>query len=365
MDSDRVFTNYPIFIYLKMFNIFGRKRFADKSLFFTLLFGVLFVIASFFDRTLFMGDKNIGLFEHPTIWSFIILQAIIPYSISKTINGFYRLLNNNEIFDPKEKLSEYIQIVNKQTLLQTNISRFFYSSFVAIGLICFIWNSYQNQLPYTFVGFDYWDSFYHPLGYWITRVYKFYLWVFFLPTLIHIQLVLLYTLNCLLKNAIKEKFIILKPYHQDGYGGTGIIIKTLINPLIPILLVTVLSVVSVLLIHHKLGATPIIGLFVICLLLITIYLIPALSLNNIIKSEKKRQLEEINHTQDLIYLSLINNKEKNTISSDAETLDALSKVALQIKSISNWPYIKLVAELVGIINIPALSHFIYQVILKK
>jgi len=106
-------------------------------------------------------------------------------------------------------------------------------------------------------------------------------------------------------------------------------------------------------------------LFVICLLLITIYLIPALSLNNIIKSEKKRQLEEINHTQDLIYLSLINNKEKNTISSDAETLDALSKVALQIKSISNWPYIKLVAELVGIINIPALSHFIYQVILKK
>jgi hypothetical protein len=251
-------------------------------------------------------------------------------------------------------MSEYITVFKKGTLRQTNLSKFSYSFLTLVGLVCFTWNSFQNQSPIKFLGFDFWDSSNHQFGYWLTRGYKLYLWVFFLPAIIHIHISILSVLYKLLKDAEKSNFFVLRPYNQDEHAGVGVIIKIAINPSLPILILGSLSVLGAFFIHGQIGVTPVIGLCILSLLFLLVYLIPAIQLRKIIKSEKKNQLSEIAEKQNSIYFTLISKEKSKVEPEDLEKLNSLTIIYEQVKSISTWPYWKSMLKVIGFINIPLL-----------
>lgn len=352
--TDKIFICYPVFKGINQIIFFSKKNIAYKSLFITFFLLSLIVLSSFLDHSLILPGRDIGLIEHPVIWSFIIIQAVIPFSVNSAVTELSNFFSEKEIINSEVDLSYYVSLLHKQVSRNTNLSRVLYFLLVITGFICFVWNSYQNQLPFKFLGCDFWDSIIHTWGYWITRVYKLFLWGVFFPSVIHIQLSILIVLNKLLKNAIAENFFKLNPYHQDDHGGFGKLIKIIINPFIPILVIASVAVLCVLLKHGRLDITSIIGLCILSFLFIVIYFVPALALRRVIKFEKKRQLGEITHTQNGIFYSLLKNNISTNIHEKIETLNGLDPISKQIKDISNWPYLSMIVKIIGIVNTPVL-----------
>ena len=360
-DKDGVLASYPVLKYVNQINLFKGKTVATNFLVVTGLMTIAIIAASFFDKSLFLTGNNLGLFEHPTIWTFIIIQAITPFRIEKSVNSLYRFLEKNDLVNSKFDLSRYPPMFLQQIFRETNLSKLTYYLFVTIGFIGFVWNSYQNQLPLRFLGFDFWDSINHPLGYWVTRVYKLYLWMFFLPSCAHVQVVILVTLSQLLKDVDKKRLFVLRPYHQDGHGGGSELIKIVISPFVPILMVSSISFLCVLMIHRELDITLLFGLFVLSVLFISIYLIPSIALSKILKSEKQTQLAEIAQKQGTIFSSLIKTVDPNLIKRKLETLTSLDSVSKQIKEIPNWPDLNSILRLLSLAHIPALIAIVQKI----
>ncbi len=354
-EANKIYEAYPVFKFNKAIRLFNNHP-ERQALVVTAIFFLLIILASFIDHTFHLPGTDIGLFEHPAIWTFLILQAIIPLVFKKAVSNFFGFLDGAEIVKEGTDLSKYRTVYTKHVYRKTNAGRVIFVLLITIGLGCFVWNSFQNQDPYRLVGFDFWDSINHVFGYWITRVYKFYLWVLFFPSIVHMHISLLLTLNKLLKDAIEENFFSLKPFHQDEYGGVGKIIKTAIDPCIPVLLLASLSVLSALLIHRQLSVTPIVGICVLSALFVVVYLIPAVTLRKIIQSEKKRQLTEVTQTQNAFFYKLSDTNESGSLFRNLETINGLAPIYKQIKSISSWPYLNSVIKVVGIINLPILMN---------
>lgn len=354
-EANKIYDAYPVFKFNKTVRVF-RNHSERQSVVVTAVFALLVALASWIDHTFLLPGTGIGLFEHPAIWTFLILQAVIPFVFKKTVNNLFGFLEGAEIVKEGTDLSKYRTAFTKHVYRKTNAARVIYVLLITIGLACFVWNSFQNQDPYRIVGFDFWDSINHVFGYWVTRVYKFYLWVLFFPSIGHMQISLLLTLNKLLKDAIKEHFFSLKPFHQDECGGVGKIIKIAVDPCIPVLLIAALSVLSVLLIHRQLSVTPIVGICLLSALFVVVYLIPAVTLRKIIQSEKKRQLTEVTQTQNAFFYKLSDTNESGSLSRNLETINGLAPIYKQIKSISSWPYLNSVIKVVGIVNLPILMN---------
>jgi hypothetical protein len=349
-----VFYNYHVFRIGKRLSVLFKKSIVAQSIFLTILFIILFIVGAFIDRTLIMTGKDTGLLEHPTIWAFLLINMIAPIYLSKALENLFQFLKGNEVIDSKKELSGYMKLFDKHISRQTNHSKLFYVFFTLIGLICFTWNTFQNQDPLKFLGFDFWDSFSHTFGYWATRLYKLYLWVFFLPAIIHIHTSILLVLYRLLKDVEKDKFFILRPYNQDEHAGVGIIIKMAINPTFPLLILGSLSVLAAFFIHGKIDATPIIGLCILSLLFVLVYLVPAIQLRRIIRFEKKRQLTEITEKQNFLYFEIARDEKSRTEYESIEKLNSLVTIYNQVKSIPIWPYWKTILKFIGVINIPVL-----------
>ena len=168
--ANTVFYHYPVFRLGRKLAFFFRKSVTTQSCFMALLSILLFLSCSGIDHTWLMNGKNTGLLEHPTIWAFFIIQIISPVFLKKAIERLFTFLKENDIIDSKKELSGYLTLFNRQTSRQMNFSRFSFVFLSFIGLICFAWNSFQNQAPLKFQGFDFWDSFNHPFVYWLSRI---------------------------------------------------------------------------------------------------------------------------------------------------------------------------------------------------
>lgn len=356
--ENMVFYDYPVFRFGRRLAFILSNSVIRQSFFMGILFTILFLTGSLIEQTLVMKGRDIGLLEHPTTWFFLLIQIIAPFFLKKSMEKLFSFFKKNDIIDSKKDLSGYTGLFKKHTSRQVNFSKFSYRFLILVGIICFAWNSFQNQDPFKFLGFDFWDSFNHPFGYWITRIYKIYLWVFLLPAIIHIHISILFVLHKLLKDAEKEKFFVLRPYNQDEHAGVGVIIKIAINPPVPILILGSLSVLGAFIIHGQTGITPHIGLSLMSLLLLLIYLIPAIQLRKIIKAEKKRQLTEITEKQNVLYFELVQDAKAINESDSLGTLNSLTTVFDQVKSISTWPYWKSMLKIVGIINIPVIISIV-------
>jgi len=365
IDINEILSKYWIFRVTNWMKLIKISSIVNQLNVLSIICVLLIISIGFVDNSFFIEGSGLGLLEHPSIWFFITLQFILPYTINKISQ---KLLNKNSfihsVIDDTYFVHEYPKVVNDFIdfiRLKTVLSKTIFSNLIAIGIICFAWNSFQNQRPIQLLGFDFWDSSNHLYGYFISRFYKLYLWVGLLPAASHIIIGFILLIKKMIKTAKELNLIELKPYHQDGAGGSKIYIDTIIKPLnMPIIIIIILSFV-IIIIHQKLDITVIITLNFIALIFLLLYLIPILTLRKVIYEEKNKQLRKINLYQDEILKEFYKcDKTGKHRKEYFELLNELNSLLLKIKSISTIPSLKYVVKIITIINSPTLLNLIQK-----
>ena len=305
-----------------------------------------------------MDTPNIGLFQHPAIWFFFIIQMTVPFALNKSVERFLDMYNwkHSIIKIPffKNDFKAETQILVKNTLRKKAISRLFFVLLITFGFISFIWNSYQNQAPLEFVGFDFWDSYNHTFGYWSTRIYKFYIWCLFFPCVIHLYCSLVFQILSVLKRSYKLNMLALEPYHYDENGGVSVFMKNIITPIIPVLITTSLLSVSVYFIHQKFDLTSISGLVISTVFFLILYLIPAYKIGKIIRDNKEKQLSEIAKKQKKILKNIIETEDSNQTKNNFELITTFEEITNKIKTIPNWPNYKFIGKILAVAYSPTI-----------
>jgi hypothetical protein len=345
LQSAELMTSYPAFRYIRWLNRFRLLRGITRlNAIATIFMVILTIIAAFLDGSLYFQGRDVGLLEHPTVYAFFLAQWLLPSFVLQAIESFGAIPRQiNPPLSPeflRTTFSEHAEWLRSSMLRNSNLSRFLYGLAVAAGLAALIWNTLQNQRPER-LGFDFWDSSHFMFGFYFSRVYKFYLWVLFLPALFHAQLFVFLAISKLLLNAAKGSHLVLEPFHPDDCGGVRTLIDPAILPLLPSLLIASLLAICALGVHERLDATPIIGISTVSAVFLALYLIPAYSLRKAIIAEKERQLTQIAAKQNNVYFKILSIQEPSSdaVKNADQTIASLQNIAKRVRSLPHWPQI--------------------------
>jgi hypothetical protein len=307
------------------------------------LCAIVIFIGSIIDRSLFLEGRNVGLLEHPAIWAFLVLQTALPLTIRQSVDKLQQArIKNGEIRRIERRISSLLLgPVRKYLQLRESGSKVAATIVYGVGLVAFVWNTYQNQLPGVAVPYDFWDSKTYVMGYWITRLYKFYLFFWLLPYIAMLQVAILVTLLRLVRRARLAGKLKLFAFHPDGVGGFGFVASLVSTPVIVTLMIGSIPTAAAFHVHRAADVTPLVGLAVLVGWALTAYLIPILFMRSDVFATKRETLEQLASFEEENYSRLIKGKmlDPEELKTRIEASDYFDKVSARVKSISNYPHL--------------------------
>lgn len=325
---------------------------------------ITLLIAGVIDGTLFLEGRDVGLLEHPAIWTFVALQVALPISI---LHSLKRLLRSHSKIQKLTNLEgsfleivivpirEFLEIKDRKSKLAATVV-------YLAGIIAFVWNTYQNQRPKIIVGYDFWDSNFHLFGFLVTRLYKLYLFGWLLPyiAMIHIA-ILVITLGAIRRSRITNT-IKLTPFHSDGVGGLGFMPGLITTPIIVTILICAAPTLAAFEVHRAFDITPLMGLSILVLWTCVAYIVPTLFLRSDIVSFKTEMTAKLRQQQEDYYSKITEGQELNLekLKNGYEAYDYFEKVCERVQAIPNYPHLKRILKFLGL----ALTPTIISVALK-
>jgi len=321
------------------------------------LVAIAMLTASVIDHSLILDGQNIGLLEHPALWGFPLLQIVIPLCIRQSLQKLQRAhLRNGEIAEVEGNLSPLIAPVRMFLSLQGKGSRFAATVIYCIGLAAFVWNTYQNQKPGIIVPYDFWDSKNYLWGFWITRVYKLYLFGWLLPYIAMIQVAILVVILRVVRRARLSGKLKLLPFHPDRVGGLGFVASLISTPIIVTLVVGSLATATAFLIHRGADVTPLMALTILVTWGLVAYFVPIFFLRSDIAAIKREALEKLRGLQQENYSQIIKSHghDVEMLGKGKEALDYFDKVCKDIQAISNYPHLKRLLSFSGLSMVPSI-----------
>jgi hypothetical protein len=347
---------YPAFRFRQLLRTSSSdKRFLQLNSALTLFSFLCLLIAASVDDTLFLAGRAVGFFEHPAIFGYLLAQGLIPRGAADSLQLVAHLpgwggslLSANFITNDAPALTGKF---HRFVALDTNLSRFTYTLLTCGGMVVVIWNTYANQQPFVFAGFDFWDSAQHLWGFALTRVYKFYMWVLFFPALVHFEIGVLLFVRRLLLVASAKKQVRLSPFDADESGGAANFIDAVVKPLRLPLLVAGFMVAATVFIHRKVDVMTAGATLVFALLFFLLYLLPASALHDALSREKREQMGKLSTLQSHLYAQIT--KPTLTPADAHELADSITSLAMvkeKLSSLSTWPQVRPVLKMVGLFS---------------
>lgn len=343
----------------------GRRfgiRFTTQCYIVTGIAIVTVLLGSAIDGSLFLPGKNIGLLQHPAIWAFFAIQTALPISIGYSLKEFLKArtsLRAIGILDNKPYTQLIVPLV-RYLNLETRNSRCMATLFYSFGLIAFVWNTYQNQMPGLILPYDFWDSKNFFCGFWITRVYKLYLFVWFFPyiTLLHVA-ILTVALRLVRVARLSGKLKLL-PFHPDGVGGLGFFPRLVTRPLVIAVILGTMPTAAAFYIHRAADVTPLMGLSTLVLATFAAYFVPILALRSDIIETKRVMVEKLRRLQQASFAQVFESRTLNfeILKSGNESIDYFEKLCVAIENVSNYPHLIRLFGLVTLAMTPAVSALI-------
>jgi hypothetical protein len=331
-----------------------RVEFPTQCWIIALVSAAVLLLASAIDRTLVLSGRDVGLLQHPAIWAFLALQIALPLSLRHSLRSLSKIEStvSRSARDFRQGLT---QRVVSFVRLRESTSRSVATLCYLTGLIAFVWNSYQNQLPGIIVPYDFWDSSNHVWGYWMTRVYKLYLFVWFLPYIALVQAALLIEMLRLIRERRNAGTLTLQPFHPDGVGGLGFVPGIVTTPIIVTLLVAAIPVAAAFEVHRAMDVTPLMGATIVIVSALAAYLVPILRLRTDIKAMKRQMIEHLRQLQQDYYVKISHAKEVDyeSLRRGNEALDYFDKVCARVNAISNYPHLVRLLKYVALALTPS------------
>ncbi len=331
----------------------------------------LMVLASIVDGSLLLRGRDVGLLQHPAIWSFIGLQIALPLTIRRSLGKLLHArahlrstLAMRGSFS-KEVINPVLQFLN----LESWESRFVASVLYCAGIAAFVWNTYQNQRPGIIVPYDFWDSKTFVFGFWVTRVYKLYLFGWFLPYIALIHVAILVVVLRLIRRARLQGRLKLVPFHQDGIGGLGFVPGLVTTPIIVTVLVGGITTAAAFEVHRTAAVTPMIGLIINIGGAVLAYGLPIFALRSDIVAVKREMIGRIKTLQQEYYTKIIEQRhlDPKTVHNGKEAQDYFEKVCTVVESISHFPHLKRIVGFVGFAMTPSfisLGFKVYEIMVS-
>lgn len=322
---------------------------------------LLLFVGSVIDGTLFLEGRNLGLLEHPAIWAFFGLQVVLPLSIRHSLKKLLRAQSKiSTIANLPDKFSQAVVTPLLEFLrLRNNESRVIATIIYGAGLSAFVWNTYQNQQPGIIVPYDFWDSSNHLFGYWLTRVYKLYLFCWLLPyiALVHAA-ILIITLRLVRQARLAGRFK-LDPFHPDGVGGLGFVPGLITTPIIVAVLMISLPTAAAFEVHRAADVTPLIGLTIMVAWTGIAYVVPILYLRSDIVATKRATIKKLRQLQQACYSEIVasNNLDYEKVKDGNDALEYFEKICDKVSSISNYPHLKRLIGYLGLALTPSAISF--------
>lgn len=316
---------------------------------------------SVIDGSLILEGRNVGLLEHPGIWAFFGLQIALPLSIRNSLNkvvesqGKIREFTNSRETSPDFVVAPVLEFLRLQTIESRSAAAMAYS----VGLIAFVWNTYQNQLPGIVVPYDFWDSKNYFFGFWLTRVYKLYLFGWLLPYLAIVQMAILFVVLRLIRSARLSGKLKLIPFHPDGVGGLGFIPSVVTTPIIVALLMSAIPTAAAFQVHRAADPTPVMGLAIILAFAGIAYIVPILYLRSDILAVKHEMLGRLRELQQEYYCRMTEPDELDfeTLKQSNQALEYYDNLCARVQAISNYPHLKRLLRYVGLALTPSIILF--------
>lgn len=330
----------------------------------TVLSAAFILFGSVLDGSLILRGPDVGLLEHPTIWAFLGLQLVLPIAVRGALERLLRArakmravarLNRSFVQTIAVPFVEFLRLKDRQgKVVATGV--------YSIGLIAFVWNTYQNQLPHIVVPFNFWDSKTYTWGFWITRVYKLYLFGWLLPyvALMHIG-ILVVTLRAIRWARGKGRLKLL-PFHPDGSGGLGFVPSLVTTPIVIVLLIASIPLAGAFEIHRALDVTPLLGLAIIVCTAIVAYLVPILYLRSDIVALKQDTIGRLRAERQAYYAKIMAQRELDSeaLRRGNEALDYFEKVCGHVQRISNYPHLRRLLGYLGVAVTPAVLMLAFK-----
>lgn len=300
--------------------------------------------ASLIDNSLFLPGRDVGLLQHPAIWAFLTLQFLLPIALRRSLT---RLLMARSSLRKLGALQgdAHAQIVIpilRFMRLEDPLGRLSAVFVYLLGLVAFVWNTYQNQRPGIVLPYDFWDSSSFIFGFWTTRILKLYLFCWLLPYLAMLHFGILITGLRLIRRARCAGSLLLMPFHPDGAGGLGFLPNLVTKPLVVGVLIGILPTLAALQVHRKLDVTPTMGLGLLLLAITIGYLVPILSLRKDIVATKRMMIHRLRWLQQSTYASALESEQPDltALRTASESIDNIDNLVNAINSVSNFPHLK-------------------------
>ncbi|MFA5897554.1 MAG: hypothetical protein WC829_00435 [Hyphomicrobium sp.] len=315
------------------------------------------LLAGLWDRSFFLPGRDVGLFEHPAIWAFVGLQVALPLTIRRSLANLVRARSTIRAFtkDERKGSEAVVEPVLQFVQLRDRASRMAATLFFGAGLVAFVWNTYQNQLPGIVVAYDFWDSNNHQAGFWITRLYKAYLFIWLLPYIALVHTAILVSVLTRIRRARTEGHLKLIPFHPDDAGGLGFVPGLITAPIITAVLLGSLVTAAAFAIHRAADVTPLMGVSVLLFSAAFAYAVPMAFLRTDIVALKKEAMRSVRALQQDYYNRIVNGASVSvaTVSEGNEALEYFERLSTRIQSISNYPHLRLFAGYIGLAVTPS------------
>ena len=325
----------------------------------------IIVIASFFDKSWILPGRNVGLLEHPGIWAFFCIQIAIPLSLRNSIKTLLKARSALRLVGALDKKSS-TELLNRLLCylnLKTSGSKFTATALYSAGLIAFVWNTYQNQFPGKVVPFDFWDSKNYAFGFWTTRVYKFYLFVWLLPFAAFLHVGILTIGLRIIRKARNVGTLKLLPFHPDGVGGLGFVAELVTRPLLVAAALSALPTAAAFYVHREADVTPLMGLAVSVLGVTVAYLVPILMLRSDIVATKSAMLEKLRWMQQSKFAQIFESQKLDSkiVQTENANIEGIEKLCLAIKGVSNYPHLKRLFAIITLAMTPMISSLLGKI----
>lgn len=335
--------------------IVGIRNFAFQSVAWATLWAAVLTAASGVDRTWTMSN-GFGLFQHPAIWGFLLLQACLPVALRATLRKLVLARKKlQRLIEPASFSHRVTAPVLEFTGLRTYRSKLFATAFYLFGFAAFVWNTYQNQLPNAIGALDFWDSSRHPFGYWSTRAYKLYLYVWVLPFLALVHAAILSVVLDIIRDAKAVGRLKLIPFDPDGVGGLGFVPSIVSTPIAYVLVVAAFPLGGAFWVHKALAVTPLIGLVAVLGAAMIAYGLPIYSLRSVLIDLKRETISKLRAAQQGFFDQVVDDQKqaRDLIKENVESVERIEQLCARVNAISNYPHLHKLIRVAGLAATPS------------
>lgn len=327
--------------------------------------GIAILIASIADGSLVLSGRDVGLLEHPGIWSFLFLQIALLLSLRSSLRVLLQNRGDLQAIGAIDgsMIREIVEPTLKFTRLQTHNGTVTALVFHSIGLTAFVWNTYQNQFPTVILPYDFWDSKNFFWGFWVTRALKLYLFFWLFPYIALANCAILSSSLNQIRVARSEGRLKLLPYHCDGAGGLGFFPFLVTRPLIVGAFFGSISLASAFYVHQAVDVTPVMGFIILIAIVFVAYAIPIVALRKEIILTKQSMIERLRLSQQTAFSDIYDRLSPDLMSlkETDETIKCLDNFCQSINLITNYPHLKRFITWLTFATMPAVYSLLCKI----